>query len=459
LVIKLNPNGSLAWARTFGGTGYDDASSITQTSDGGYAVAGHTDGFGAGNFDILVIKLNPNGSLAWARTFGGTGYDDAPSIIQTSDGGYAVAGYTVSFGAGNFDILVIKLNPNGSLAWARTFGGIDGDWAESIIRTSDGGYAVAGATWSFGAGNDDFLVLKLNSNGSLAWARTYGGTGYEAVSSIIQITDGGYAVAGDISSFGPGDVDLLVLKLNPDGSPAWARTYVMGTDYDWVYSITQTSDGGYAVAGETESFGAGGDDFFVLKLNSNGSLAWARTFGGISSDDAHSITQTSDGGYAVAGHTGSFGAGGDFLVLKLGSDGNYPGCVQECSPTVGTFSLITSSPSVSVTTCSPQTSSPSPTITTPSLTITDVCPPAVEERDVYNRPKITCSPVPGAALFISPYDIGIKIYKADGRLVYSGELHEGENRIPLEPGVYIWTTRNPQPVTRNQSGKIGIIRR
>ncbi|MEO0211596.1 MAG: hypothetical protein ABIN66_07050, partial [candidate division WOR-3 bacterium] len=213
--------------------------------------------------------------------------------------------------------IFITTNMLMGILFAKTYGGASMDRGHSIIWSSDGGYAVAGWTWSFGVGSDDFLVLKLNPDGSLAWARTFGGTASDYAYSIIQTTDGGYAVAGETWSFASGYADFLVLKLNPDGSLAWARTFG-GTNNDLAFSITQTSDGGYAVAGYTSSFGAGGYDFLVLKLNPDGSLAWARTFGGTNNDLAFSITQTSDGGYAVAGYTSSFGAGGyDFLVLKL----------------------------------------------------------------------------------------------------------------------------------------------
>jgi len=439
LVLELNSDGSLASARTFGGTSWDFAYSITQTTDGGFAVAGLTQSFGAGTFDLLVLKLASSGYLTWARTFGGTSWDYAQSITQTTDGGYAVAGLTKSFGAGLDDFLILKLNSDGSVAWARTFGGTSYDGAFSIIQTTDGGFVVAGYTESYGAGQEDFLVLKLNSDGSVVWARTFGGTDYDVVRSIIQTTDGGYAVAGYTRSFGAGDYDFLVLKLNPDGSLAWARTFG-GTNGDWVLSISQTTDGGYAVAGITESFGAGGSDFLVLKLNPDGSLAWARTFGGTDYDYAYSITQTTDGGFAVAGATYGFGADStDFLVLKLGPDGNYTDCVDTCSPTVTQPSPSTSTPSVGAD-CSPSISSPTPTVTTPSLTITDACPPAeVKEIDLSGpKPTITCSPFPGGAMFISPYETPINIYAADGRLTYSGQLEKGKNRIGLETGVYIW---------------------
>ncbi|MEO0192922.1 MAG: hypothetical protein ABIM46_09095 [candidate division WOR-3 bacterium] len=220
------------------------------------------------------------GQWLFAKAFGGFDLDRAHSIIQTSDGGYAVAGWTHISSVGiNWDFLVLKLNLDGSLAWTKRYGGTYDDYAYSITQTSDGGYAVAGSTWSFGVGGPDFLVLKLNPDGSLAWARTYGGPGSEEAISITQTSDGGYAVAGSTYSFGAGNGDLLVLKLNPDGSLAWARTYGGGSS-DWAWSIIQTTDGGYAVAGYTPSFGAGYEDFLVLKLNPDGSLAWARTYGG-----------------------------------------------------------------------------------------------------------------------------------------------------------------------------------
>ncbi len=258
-------------------------------------------------------------------------------------------------------------------------------------------------------------------------------------------------MAGWTPSFGAGNYDFLVLKLASDGSLSWARTF--GWTYDeYLYSIIQTTDGGFAVAGWTGSFGAGSTDFLILKLASDGSLSWARTFGGTSDDNAYSIIQTTDGGFAVAGDTRSFGAGSnDVLVLKLDQNGNYPGCVQDCSPTVISVNPSTSTPTPTTTSPTPSTSSPSPTITTPTLTITDVCVPVeLEERDLSGPwPRITCSPLPGAALFLSPGEIPIKIYSADGRLAYSGNLQKGENRINLETGVYLWNAGN-------QKGKLAI---
>ena len=307
--------------KTFGGSGYDYASSVKQTTDGGYIVAGYTGSFGAGSSDVYILKLNSDGSLAWQKTFGGTGYDEAYSIQQTTDGGYIVAGKTYPFRAGDYDIYILKLNSDGSLVWSKTFGGTGYDEAYSIQQTTDGGYIVAGLTGSFGAVWYDAYVLKLDSDGSLEWQKTFGGSGNDWAYSIQETRDGGYIVAGLTGSFGAVWYDAYVLKLDSDGSLAWQQMF--GEDgYDAAYSIQQTTDGGYIVAGVTGLFGSGSDDAYILKLNSDGSLAWQKTFGGSGSDLANSIQQTTDGGYIVAGVTKLFGAAyDDVYIFKLDSNG------------------------------------------------------------------------------------------------------------------------------------------
>jgi len=438
LVLKLTSSGGLSWDKTFGGTAFDGDPSIIQTSDGGCAVAGYTNSFGAGVSDCLVLKLTGSGDLSWAKTFGGANYDDPYSIIQTSDGGYALAGYTNSFGAGGHDFLVLKLTGSGDLQWAKTFGGTLDDEAWSITQTSDGGYALAGWTWNFGARYQDFFVLKITSSGDFQWAKRFGGADFDYAYSIIQTSDGGYAVLGETKSFGAGRRDFLVLKLTGSGDLSWAKTFG-GTNDDYPRSIIQTSDGGYALAGWTLGFGAGNTDVLVLKLTGSGDLSWAKTFGGANYDYARSIIQTSDGGYAVAGETGSFGGGGyNVLVLKIGPDGSYPGCVADCSPTVSTVtpdasSLIPSTSSLSL------GADCSPTITTPTLATTNACTPGdLGESDLLPGNRLTCSAFSGGLVFNAPADLVINIYSVDGRVAYSGQLQKGENRISLDRGVYLW---------------------
>ena len=260
--------------------------------------------------------------LTWDRTYGGSGDDAATSLIQTTDGGYAVAGGTTSKGAGGADFWVIKLEVQGNEIWDRTYGGSGDDAALSLIQTTDGGYAVAGGTHSKGAGEMDFWVIKLEVQGKEVWDRTYGGSGDDSALSLIQTTDGGYAVAGDTRSKGARDLDFWVIKLDVQGKEIWDRTYG-GSGNDGATSLIQTTDGGYAVAGDTRSKGAGGVDFWVIKLDVQGKEVWDRTYGGSGDDGATSLIQTTDGGYAVAGYTHSKGAGGvDFWVIKLDEQGN-----------------------------------------------------------------------------------------------------------------------------------------
>jgi len=311
------------WAKTYGGPGWDEAHSIQQTTDGGYIVAGWI-AFGASYTDIWVLKLDPNGDVQWQKTYGGPNWDMAYSIQQTSDGGYIVAGMTQSFGAGYPDIWVLKLDPNGDVQWQKTYGGPYDDRTFSIQQTADGGYIVAGNTGSFApAGYIDIWVLKLDPNGNVQWQKTYGGPGahWDMAYSIQQTSDGGYIVAGETASFGAGDYDLWVLKLDSNGNVQWQKTYG-GPYWDIAYSIQQTADGGYIVAGWTASFGAGLSDLWVLKLDPNGDVQWQKTYGGPDWDFAYSIQQTTDGGYIVAGLTYSFGAGfSDLWVLKLDANG------------------------------------------------------------------------------------------------------------------------------------------
>jgi hypothetical protein len=371
-VVKLDSSGNVVWTKTIGGSSSDFALSITQSSDGGYAVAGWTESFGAGGYDMYVVKLDSSGNVQWAKTIGGSGGDGANSIIQSSDGGYVVAGQTYSPGAGG-DIYVVKLDSSGNVQWAKTIGGSGGDGANSIIQSSDGGYVVAGLTRSFGAGNEDIYVVKLDSEGNVQWTKTIGGSAWDEAHSIIQSSDGGYVVAGLTRSFGAGGADFYVVKLDSEGNVQWTKT-IGGSGWDYARSIIQSSDGGYVVAGLTRSFGAGGADFYVVKLDSSGNVQWAKTIGGSDDDGASSIIQSSDGGYVVAGQTWSFGAGyGDIYVVKMDANGDV--CFSQnitnysVSSTVGSFS----SPSPVSSTQSPTVNTVSPTVASYGGSVSDVC--------------------------------------------------------------------------------------
>ena len=308
------------WAATYGGD-KDDRANIQQTSDGGYIMAGETESFGAGKGDLWVLKLRLDGTIDWQKTYGGASSDWANFVQQTSDGGYILAGATDSFGAGRGNLWVLKLRPDGTVEWQKTYGGVSSDWAFSVQQTRDGGYIVAGSTYSFGAGKGDLWVLKLRPDGTVEWQKTYGGDYMDIAGIVQQTSDGGYIVPGATKSFGAGGGDLWVLKLRPDGTVEWQKTYG-GDSKDWTLFVHQTSDGGYVVAGGTSSFGAGGGDLWVLKLGPDGTIGWQKTYGGNHDDGGGIIQQANDGGYIVAGGTESFGAGDrDLWILKLRADG------------------------------------------------------------------------------------------------------------------------------------------
>jgi len=307
-------------AKTFGGSYIDIVSSLQQTSDDGFILAGLTYSFGAGLSDAFILKLDLNGNLQWQKTYGGRRSDTANSIQQTTDGGFIVAGSTFSFGNGLSDVWILKLDKDGSLIWQKTYGGSDSDIANSIQQTTDGGFIVAGSTFSFGNGLSDVWILKLDKDGSLIWQKTYGGSDSDIANSIQQTTDGGFIVAGSTFSFGNGLSDVWILKLDKDGGLIWQKTY--GDPYrDEAYSIGLTSDGGYIIAGHT-ALSLNDINLWVFKIDSSGKMLWQKKLGNENIDEAYSAKQTSDGGYIVVGYaTPSRTSFSDIWVLKLSPTG------------------------------------------------------------------------------------------------------------------------------------------
>ena len=325
------------WFTTFGGTGVDAVYSVRQTSDGGYIATGNTNSFGAGSQDIWLIKIDGERNVTWQKTYGGSAYDYANSVQQTADGGYIIAGSTESFGVASEDVWVLKLDGNGDVVWQKTYGGdANYDYANSIQQTADGGYIVAGFTTSFGEGNGDAWVLKLDGNGDVVWQKTYGGSGTDFAYFVQQTAEGGYIVAGFTRSFGESNGDAWLLKLDQDGNVTWQKAYG-STGTESANSIQQTSDGGYIVAGTTTTFSTGPRDAWLLKLDQDGNVTWQKTYGGIDYDLIFFIQQTTDGGYIAAGITSSFGAGAqDAWLLKLDEHGSTGSCPFERTSTAGT---------------------------------------------------------------------------------------------------------------------------
>jgi hypothetical protein len=271
-LIKTDNNGNEQWYKTFGGAIDDYGWSVQQTSDGGYIIVGYTETLGVGySDDVYLIKTDENGNQQWYKTFGGTGRDEGRSVQLTSDGGYIIVGNTSSFGAGNSDVYLIKTDENGNQQWYKTFGGSDDEHGSSVQQSLDGGYIITGYTESFGAGSRNVYLIKTDGNGNQQWYKTYGGPDYDWGLSIQPTSDGGYIIAGYTYSFGAGKSDVYLIKTDENGNQQWYKTFG-GISYDYGYSVQQTSDGGYIVAGSTELFVNDYADVYLIKTDENGNV-------------------------------------------------------------------------------------------------------------------------------------------------------------------------------------------
>jgi hypothetical protein len=356
-ILKLNSFGNIQWQKCYGGSLNERAYSIQQTFDGGYITAGKTNsnngdvsGNHSNDYDYWVLKLDSAGIIQWQKCLGGSGDDEATSIIQTNIGNYVVVGYTyysndgdvTGYHGGYGDYWIVCLDSFGQIKWQKCFGGSGCEKAFSIQQTSDEGFVIAGyADLNNGdvSGNHgssgDYWIVKLDSVGNFQWQKCLGGSDNEEAYSIEQTNDGGYIVGGYASS-NDGDVsgchggyDYWIVKLNSTGNIQWQKC-LGGSIYEYAYSIQQTIDNGYIVAGGCSSFDGDvvgkhwGIDFWIVKLDTVGNLQWQKCLGGSSFDEAYSIRQTMDGQYIVAGRTDSndeditINHGGvDIWVVKL----------------------------------------------------------------------------------------------------------------------------------------------
>ncbi|MBI1224165.1 MAG: T9SS type B sorting domain-containing protein [Bacteroidetes bacterium] len=330
------------WSHHYGGTKSDAANDVQSTTDGGFIVAGYSRSLdedltgNKGASDYWVVKLDSLGGLQWQQNYGGLDNDIATAILQTDDGGYIVAGGTVSFDgqvSGNHgaeDAWVLRLDDLGNILWKKTYGGTLNDRAESIHPTSDGGFILSGYSQSDDGdltsnhGEFDYWIFKIAANGNLVWQKSLGGGLSEYAFDAIETSDGGFLAVG--SSFSnDGDVsgnqgfyDYWVVKLTGSGSLSWAKSFG-GIGEERAYAVTLTT-GGFLVAGTSNSVTGnvsgnnGGYDYWVTKISDTGVLLWSKNFGGSVEDRAQGIFGKADGGAIVCGLSGSSNAdvGGNF---------------------------------------------------------------------------------------------------------------------------------------------------
>ena len=314
-LIKTDAAGNKEWQKTFGGNESDYGHSVQQTTDGGFIIVGDTYSYGngetdaymiktdiagdtlsyvAGSPDVYLIKTDAYGNKRWEKTFGGNEPDYGHSVQQTTDGGYIIVGRTRSYGSGMSDIYLVKTDAYGNKEWQKTFGGNKSDYGEEVQQINDGGYIIAGTTYSYGGGNSDVCLIKTDVSGNKLWQKTFGGEGNDGGDSVQQTTDGGYIIAGST------DGDVYLIKTDAVGNIVWQKTF--GVDDDHGYSVQQTTDGGYIIAGYNYSTDLN-NDVYLIKTDAYGSLVWQKTFGGDWFDEGYSVQQTTDGGFIIAGVT------------------------------------------------------------------------------------------------------------------------------------------------------------
>ncbi|MHA2250147.1 MAG: hypothetical protein ACXAD7_07285 [Candidatus Kariarchaeaceae archaeon] len=295
-LVKVDSSGQLDWNKTYGGTEDEIAISVQTTSDGGYATTGVTESFGAGSEDMWLVKVDANGQAEWNQTYGGIKNEQANGLLSITNG-FILAGFTESFGSGGMDMWIVQTDISGNEVWNKTYGGGSDDWIFSLIPTINEGFALFGSTNSYGAGQSDMWLITIDRNGEEVWNRTYGGANDEFGYTLITCSDGGYLLGGRTSSFGAGGDDIWLIKVDGEGRAVWNQTYG-GMFNEWIGSIIELPNG-YILVGRTSSYGAGGEDIWLLQIDALGNVLLNQTFGGTNNEVAYAMVRTIDGDYFI----------------------------------------------------------------------------------------------------------------------------------------------------------------
>ncbi len=331
-ILKTDANGDSLWARNIGTTEICSANSIELTIDGGFIIGG-TSRTTSGDNDFYLVKTDNNGFIEWYRLYGGTDSEGGYAAQLTSDSGYIMIGYTSSFGQGlpMGNVYIVKTNASGDTIWTKTYGGVEPDVGCSIRQTFDGGYIIAGYTSSFGSGQTDVWLLRTDSQGDTLWTKTYGRRNYDFAADVDLAPDGGYIVAGTYAPPAGGPQDMWLIKTDANGAEDWSQQFG-GDDYDRALSVQSLPDSGYVVAGWSASFGPSAEhSMYVVRTDANGDTLWTKLIGTVQPEEAWSIRQTADTGYIIAGWYFYFPIRYEIVLVKLGPD---PVVVKESDGTL-----------------------------------------------------------------------------------------------------------------------------
>jgi len=317
-LARVDPRGNRQWMKVFNGNGYSCGYCVKEVNDGGFIVVGETKSRYGFDHDVYVVRTDAGGNLIWQKTFGGRGCDYAWSVQHLKDGGFIVAGGTESFGAGLYDVYLIKLDSSGNEIWEKTYGGKKSDCAYAVQQTADGGFLVVGNTDSFGSGNPGIYLLKTDGAGRMSWQKTYGGKGSNYGWSLLPAGDGDYLIAGEkeVVTAQGGTLTACLLEVDASGHLLWEKTYGDGKSSS-AFGLCRAVDGGFVWTGKRESE-RGGYDIYAVKTDSSGRVVWEKSIKGAGVNCAYSILPAKDGGYLLAGRKGMEKASeSDILLLKL----------------------------------------------------------------------------------------------------------------------------------------------
>jgi len=323
LMLKVDHTGEQVWRKDYTYSSNDRVNTVIELEDGSLVMAGFSTSNTNSSKDLLIMRTDSEGNIEWQSLYGDTRDEIANSISSASDGGFIIAGEITNENTGNSSCYLLKVNNNGEFEWDRSFGGSLNDQGFFLISANDGGFVITGVTRSQNDSSGDLWLIKVNNTGEILWEKTFGGENFESGRSLQQTSDDGYIIVGQTESFGNGNNDAYLLKTDSQGNEIWSRTYG-GSGTDQGRYVVETLDQGYIISGYTDSYGSmGGFNFWLIKTDSNGDLEWQEYYGGSGDDRAFCGIQASDGGYAIVGQSNTGGSTGvDILLVKTDDIGN-----------------------------------------------------------------------------------------------------------------------------------------
>jgi hypothetical protein len=324
-LVKLDSTGLIQWTKVYNSFGYDRIHGIKQTTDGGYYISGYV-GDGNGLFDMAIAKIDAVGNIVWAKYSGSAQAEEFRKLSITPNGGFLVAGYNASIGMGAKDVQAMKISSSGTIEWAKTYGTMNEDFNSSCIVTSDGNYVLSGALDISGSYDVRPTLIKLDTLGNIIWAKYYQGYIEDWGRDLIETPDGGFILVGDTKSYGlGGSQDIILIKTNVSGNVEWAKA-IGGIGNEMVHCAVLTSDSKCVISGSTNSYGFGNYDAFLMKIDLSANIEWFHTYGGNTNDNGYDVVEGIDQGFALTGRRSSNTLGGDDVWLIKTDAAGFSDC-------------------------------------------------------------------------------------------------------------------------------------